>query len=427
MTTININFHRSVDKSYYPLFASHNPFVAIKGARGSGKSWAQAYNVIYEMLRLPYVNWLVIRQYQNTNKESTYNTLKKVITQLGLYDLFKFTVSPLEITMKSTGQKIYFRGMDDPLKITSISAENGYLCRAWWEEAYELKSREDFQTVVESLRGQLPDGGYYQHVLTFNPWSERHWLKKEFFDEDTKRNGVLSFTTTYKNNSHLDQQFIDNMMELKERNPNRARVAVDGEWGIAEGLVFEGLFNLEDFDVSKIKGRQIMGLDFGFTHDPTAFVKAVVKDHDIYVYDGFYETGMLSAPMARKLARSGALRGKVYADSAEPRTIAELQAQGLKTIVPVGKGKDSNVQRMEFMKNFKYHIHPSASYLVDEMSTFAYQKDRFGKFLNKPEDGDDHAIQALGYALEPIIFTNSQGKYMNYRERVKAVNDLGLR
>ncbi|SFC23946.1 phage terminase, large subunit, PBSX family, partial [Fructobacillus durionis] len=274
MATININFHHSVDKSYYPLFSSHDPFVAIKGARGSGKSWAQAYNVIYEMLRLPYVNWLVIRQYQNTNKESTYNTLKKVINLLGLSDLFKFTVSPLEITMKSTGQKIYFRGMDDPLKITSISAENGYLCRAWWEEAYELKSKEDFQTVVESLRGQLPDGGYYQHILTFNPWSERHWLKEEFFDEETRRNGVLSFTTTYKNNSHLDQQFIDNMMELKKRNPNRARVAVDGEWGIAEGLVFEGLFELENFDISKVQGRHIMGLDFGFTHDPTAFVKA---------------------------------------------------------------------------------------------------------------------------------------------------------
>ncbi|MGQ2227205.1 terminase large subunit, partial [Fructobacillus fructosus] len=82
-----------------------------------------------------------------------------------------------------------------------------------------------------------------------------------------------------------------------------------------------------------------------------------------------------------------------------------MQSQGLKTIVPVGKGKDSNVQRMEFMKNYHYHIHPSASYLIDEMSTFAYQKDKFGKFLNKPEDGNDHAIQALGYALEPIIFT----------------------
>lgn len=426
MVTVNLNFHKSVDQSYYQLFSSHESFIAIKGARGSGKSWAQAYNVIYEMLRLPYVNWLVIRQYQNTNKESTYNTLKKVINILGLSDLFKFTVSPLEITMKATGQKIYFRGMDDPLKITSISAENGYLCRAWWEEAYELKSREDFQTVVESLRGQLPDGGYYQHILTFNPWSERHWLKEEFFDEDTKRNGVLNFTTTYKNNSHLDPQFIDNMMELKERNPNRARVAVDGEWGIAEGLVFEDLFELENFDIGEIKGRQIMGLDFGFTHDPTAFVRAIVKGNDIYVYDGFYEQGLLNDPMARKLAQSGAMKGKVYADSAEPRTIAELQSRGLRSIIPVGKGKDSNQQRMEFMKNYHYHIHPNASFLLEEMETFTYKKDKFGKMTNAVEDGDDHAIQALGYALEPIIFTNKDGSYMNYQERLKAVKDIGM-
>jgi len=297
----------------------------------------------------------------------------------------------------------------------------------FWEEAYELKSLDDFNTVEESIRGQLPAGGYYQTIIAFNPWSEKHWLKAEFFDEETKRSHSIARTTTYKDNEHLDAGYIEALLEMKVRNPTRARVAVDGEWGVAEGLGFEGLFELEDFDYRKIQGRHVMGLDFGFTHDPTAFVKAIVQDHDIYVYDGFYKQGLLNEPMARMIARHGGIGSKIYADSAEPRTIAELNSRGLKNVVPVGKGRDSNTQRYEFMKNYHYHIHPSVHWLDEEMQTKVYKKEKkSGKLLNEPEDGDDHLIQALGYALEPIIFTNKQGSYMTHRERVQAVKDIGL-
>ena len=169
-----------------------------------------------------------------------------------------------------------------------------------------------------------------------------------------------------------------------------------------------------------------MGLDFGFTHDPTAFVKAIVQDHDIYVYDGFYERGLLNEPMARMIAQKGGLGSKIYADSASPQIIAELRSRGLSNVMPAGKGKDSFIQRYEFMKSYKYHIHPSVSFLLEEMETKVYAKDKFGKLTNRPEDGADHAVQALGYALEGIVFTNKQGSYMTHRERVQAVKDIGL-
>ncbi|CAK8054127.1 PBSX family phage terminase large subunit [Eupransor demetentiae] len=423
---INLDFHKAVDQDYYKLFSSHSLFIALKGARASGKSVAGAYKVVYDILRYPYCNWLVIRQFQTTQRNSTFSTIRLVVHLLGLDDFFKFTVSPLEITFIPTGQKVYFRGMDDPMKITSVRADVGMICRTWWEEAYELRNLDDFNTVIESIRGELPEGGFYQHLITFNPWSEQHWLKSEFFDEATKRSDVLSFTTTYHNNHHLDDTFIKSMKEMVKRNPNRARVAVFGDWGISEGLVFDGLFEMEDFDPKAITGRQIMGIDFGFTNDPTAFVKAIVKGNDIYVYGGFYKHGLLNEPMARLIAQNGGLSGQIYADSAKPRTIAELRTHGIRGVRPVGKGKDSNVQRMEFMKNYKFHIHPSARPLFEEMSTFTYKKDKYGKFLNIPEDGDDHAIQALGYALEPVIFTNKDGSYMNYRQRVQAVKEIGL-
>lgn len=423
---IDIKANELVSPAYKDLFTSKERYIVYKGSRGSGKSAGIALSIIYKIITEPYVNWLVIRQFQTTHKDSTFANIKWAVHTLGLDQLFKFTVSPLQVTYKPTGQKIYFRGNDDPLKITSIKADVGYLCRVFWEEAYELKSVDDFNTVEESIRGELPKGGYYQTIVAFNPWSEKHWLKSEFFDDLTKRSRSIAHTTTYKDNEHLDEGYIAALEEMRVRNPTRARVAVDGEWGVAEGLVFEGLFELEEFDYRKIQGRHVMGLDFGFTHDPTAFVKAIVKDRDIYVYDGFYEQGLLNEPMARMIARHGGIGSKIYADSAEPRTIAELNSRGLKNVVPVGKGKDSNTQRYEFMKNYHYHIHPSVHWLDEEMQTKVYKKDKFGKKLNEPEDGDDHMIQALGYALEPVIFTNKQGQYMSYQERVQAVKEIGL-
>lgn len=425
-TTIRLDFPNLVDEAYYKLFNSKARYIAVKGARASGKSTAGGFKVVHDIIKYPWLNWLVIRQYQTTQKDSTFSNLKQIITALGLERLFKFTVSPLEITYLPNGTKIYFKGADDPLKLTSITPAVGKIARVWWEEAYELKSEDDFDKVDKSIRGILPEGGFYQHLLTFNPWSDRHWLKREFFDEETRKTNTLAFTTTYKNNAFLDDDFIEMMEEMKVRNPERARVVVYGDWGIAEGLVFDGKFELEDFNPDDIQGRLVMGLDFGFTHDPTAFVKAKVVGSDIYVFDGFYQQGLLNDQIARQVAQHGGTMGSVYADSAEPRTIAELRTRGLSRIIPAGKGKDSLVQRTEFMKQYTYHIHPSVSWLADEMSTYVYKKDKFDKQTNVPVDGDDHAIQALGYALEPIIFTNKDGKYMSYQERVQAVKNIGL-
>ncbi|ANU78867.1 terminase large subunit [Weissella phage WCP30] len=424
--TIRLDFPNSVDKAYYKLFNSKARYIALKGSRGSGKSTAGGYKVIHDIMKYPWLNWLVIRQYQTTQKDSTFSNLKQIINSLGLESLFKFTVSPLEITYLPNGTKIYFKGADDPLKLTSINPAVGKIARVWWEEAYELKSDDDFDKVDKSIRGILPEGGFYQHLLTFNPWSDRHWLKREFFDEETRKSNVLSFTTTYKNNAFLDDDFIQMMEEMKVKNPDRARVVVYGDWGIAEGLVFDGRFDLEEFNPDEIQGRLIMGLDFGFTNDPTAFIKAKVVGSDIYVFDGFYEQGLLHDHMARKIAQHGGAMGSVYADSASPLTIAELHTRGLKRIIPAGKGKDSLVQRTEFMKQYTYHIHPKVSWLMDEMSTYVYKKDKLNNPTNRPVDGDDHAIQALGYALEPLIFTNKDGSYMTYQQRQQAVKNIGL-
>jgi len=113
--------------------------------------------------------------------------------------LWNFTVVPLEATYKPTGQKIYFRGLDDPLKITSITVDKGFVNLVWFEEAYEIKSEEAFNKIDLSIRGELPDGYFKQIIMTFNPWSEHCWIKKRFFDVPNTDN-KLALTTTYKCN-----------------------------------------------------------------------------------------------------------------------------------------------------------------------------------------------------------------------------------
>ena len=138
-TTINIDIAEDVTKAYYPMFTSRARYLVYKGSRGSAKSYTAAIKVIVDVMTKPYVNWLVIRQYFTTHKDSTFATLKKVAAALGVYDLFKWNKSPLEVTYIPTGQTIFFRGMDDPLKITSITPTVGQLCRAWFNISGHVK------------------------------------------------------------------------------------------------------------------------------------------------------------------------------------------------------------------------------------------------------------------------------------------------
>ena len=226
---------------------------------------------------------------------------------MGVAKLFQFNGSLPEITYKPTGQKILFRGADKPLSITSISVETGNLCRAWLEECYQFELEDTFDTIDESLRGKIADpDGFYQTILTFNPWNENHWLKRRFFDEETKEPDSLAITTTYKDNPFLDEQYVQRLLEMKKNNPNRARVAVDGEWGVSEGLIFDGLFEQREFSMKDIATLpKVVGLDFGFKHDPTAaeFMAIDQNKRIVYVYDEFYQQGMLTQAIAQALAK----------------------------------------------------------------------------------------------------------------------------
>ena len=156
------------------------------------------------------------------------------------------------MTYKPTGQKIYFRGLDDPLKVTSITVDQGVLCWMWIEEAYEISSEDDFNMLDESIRGAIPEGSdlFKQITLTFNPWNEHHWLKKRFFDNPDDE--TLAMTTNYKCNEWLDKADLKVFETMRKQNPRRYNVAGLGDWGIVDGLVYEN-WKEEAFTLEQIR------------------------------------------------------------------------------------------------------------------------------------------------------------------------------
>ncbi|MGK8282997.1 PBSX family phage terminase large subunit [Staphylococcus epidermidis] len=431
MTDKKLSITKTIGSGYNEFWHNKNFYRVVKGSRGSKKSKTTALNFIYRLMEYEWANLLVVRRFSNTNKQSTYTDLKWATNQLGVTHLFKFNDSLPEITYKPTGQKILFRGLDDPLKITSITVENGILCWSWFEEAYQIETFDKFSTVVESIRGSIDDSEFFKQItVTFNPWSERHWLKPTFFDEDTKLNNTFSYTTTYRVNEWLDEVDIARYEDLYRTNPRRARIVCDGDWGVAEGLVFEN-FEVKEFDwVKKLKEKQVVahGSDFGFTQDPTTLISTIVdiQNKELWIYDEHYQRGMLTDEIYQMYIDKGLKNAEIIADSAEKRLITEIKRKGISNIKPSVKGQGSIMQGVQFIQGFKIYVHPSCEHTIEELNTYTFDQDKDGNWLNKPIDENNHILDALRYSLEKFHFPRNNKTNVNIKKNISRAKAMGL-
>lgn len=397
-----VNIADIVGKGYGEFWRFKGRYKVVKGSRASKKSSTQSLRVIYEIVSNPVINWLVVRKTERTLRDSCFAQLKWAMRRLHVEKYFRCSVSPLEITYIPTGQKILFRGLDDPLKVTSITVDSGCLCRLWIEEAYEITKEDDFNRLDESIRGQLPEGMYHQVVLTFNPWSDRHWLKKRFFD--TSNPNVLAMTTNYRCNEFLSQSDLLLFEEMK-KNPRRYAVAGEGDWGVVDGLVYEN-WKEQVFDTSEITRRTTVksafGLDFGYTNDPSAFICLLVDEtaREIYVFDEMYQKGMSNDDIGEALLRRGYSKERIRADSAEPKSIAYLRKKYLRRIRAAKKGPDSIMAGVTLIQDYTIIIHPSCVNFITEISNYTWATDKFDNKINKPVDDFNHLMDAMRYAME---------------------------
>ena len=379
-----------------------------KGSRASKKSKTTAlwYAIWLNKKGYEKANLIVFRKTYRTIKDSCFTDLKWALARIGVIDEWNINLSPLEMTRKDTGQKILFRGLDDPLKVTSITVEQGSLCWAWLEEAYEVMNEDDFNMLDESIRGECPAPLFKQWTITFNPWNERHFLKRRFFDAPPDPD-ILAITTNYLCNEWLDESDIKVFEEMKKRNPRRYVVAGLGGWGIVDGLVYEN-WKEERFDIEEIRKNpdlvSAFGLDFGYTNDPSTLFCGLLdqKKKRLYVFDEMYEKGMSNKRIAEKVKEMGYGKERITADSAEPKSIDELKGLGLR-VKGAKKGKDSIKNGIQWIQDLEIIVHPQCVNFLTEIGNYTWDADKFGNKLNEPIDDFNHLMDAMRYALEGYI------------------------
>lgn len=404
LKTKTIKLPKIVGKGYKSYWNFRGRYAACKGSRASKKSKTTALRIIYNMMKYDKSNTLVVRKTYRTLKDSCFTDLKWATRRLEVEHLWEFKYSPLEATYLPTGQKILFRGLDDPLKITSITVDYGFLCWVWLEEAYEITSEKDFDTLDESIRGELPPYLWKQWMITFNPWNEHHWLKKRFFDVKNDPD-ILAITTNYKCNEWLDEADLRLFDNMKEKNPRRYQVAGLGNWGIVDGLVYEN-WKEEEFTLDQvINCESVNGIDFGYTNDPAAVFIGFIdtENKKLYVWDEIYKKGLSNKKLYEEIESSHYQKKSFTADCAEPKSIDELRGYGLR-VEKSQKGKDSITHGIQYIQDFEIIIHPRCVNFITEIGNYTWDEDRLGNKINRPIDDFNHLMDAMRYAVEKYTF-----------------------
>ena len=416
-----------VGRGYADFWRFKGDYRVVKGSRASKKSKTTALWFIYHLMKYSQSNLLVIRKEFNTLRSSCFTELKWAINRLGVAHLWDYRLSPLEMVYRPTGQRIIFRGLDDPQKITSITVETGVLNFGWIEEAFQIERESDFDMLDESLRGNLPPGLFYQWTLTFNPWHAFSWIKTRFFNVNegetvTKelKNGfikeqvdektnqalqTLTLTTNYLANEFIDQKTLAKYNLMKVRNPRRYQVAGLGEWGVIEGIIYEN-WKQEAFEIDEVKriAKPAFGLDFGYTNDPTALFCGLIdaKSQKLWVFDEIYEYGMSNERIFEKISQKGYEKEKIIADSAEPKSIDRLYTLGLRNIRKARKG-NSVTSGIDFLQDYEIIIHPRCANFLKEINNYTWDENKDGRKVNRPIDDYNHLMDAMRYAVEPFM------------------------
>lgn len=375
----------------------------LEGGRGSTKSSDVSVEIPQLIIKNPECHAVVLRKIGNTIKNSVYPQMQWGIDALGLTDKFRFKTSPHEITYKKTGQKILFFGVDDPQKIKSIKLPFGYVGICWIEELDQFTGMEEIRNLNQSL---LRGGPIFWEFCSFNPpKSQNNWVNEEKLFDDPDR---LVHHSTYLGvpREWLGDRFFEDAEKLKERNETAYRHEYLGEVTGTGGAVFE---NVEDMAMSdELVGnfdRLYYGLDFGFAVDPLAYVAMYydAKREDLYIFDELYRQKMTNSQAAKaiKLRING---GRILADAAEPKSIAEMSDYGLR-ISGARKGPDSIDFGMRWLQN-RAHIYIDKRRCPNtykEFVTYEYDRNKDGQFISAYPDANNHSIDAVRYGLSEIM------------------------
>lgn len=389
---------------YLPYLQDYNRrFETYYGGAGSGKSVFVTQKLIYKYLKYPGRKCLVIRKIGNTLRDSCFALFKEILASWQIYEDCKINKTDLTIGLPN-GSSFLFKGMDDPERIKSIANIDDI----WVEETTEIDDFS-FDQLTLRLRSKKP---YNQVFASFNPVSKDNWVYKRWFadDSDYNRNKTLVLHTTYKDNKFLPQSYIDNLLEMEKTNPVYYRIYALGEFATLDKLIYTN-WEIKDFDCREIikenpKKIAVFGLDWGFTNDPNAFTASIVdtKSKEIWIFDEFVIKGLTNDEIAAKIIEMGYRKEKIICDSAEPKSIEELKRLGIYRATPSVKGRDSILNGIQLLQQYKIYVHSNCIGTQEELRNYTWKKDRItNMYINTPIDKYNHLLDSLRYAVSTNI------------------------
>lgn len=397
-------FYHCIPRTFWDVFENTSKIRILKGGAGGGKSHFVFSEMIYEMV-VNACNYLVVRQTAVSNRTSTFSLTKRIITNFGLSSVFKENKTEMTFTCTINGAMVYFRGLEDVERLKSISfpGASGILERVIFEEA----SEGDIDSVLQLLlrmRGQSKN--YFQMTLLLNPVSAQNYIKKYFYDTDEF--GAYKHHSTYKDNPFIDSSYGETLESLKKTNYNKYRIYALGEWGIAEGKIFNNYEAMVfPFDRDLLDESQILaGCDWGFNH-PTVLTLSYVKENCLYTFDelvAYEATNKEFIEMVKEYDFIPKNQRVVY-DSEDPARGKEFMNAGF-SFVPAKKGPGSVRRTIDYLLSFdRWYIDPrKCPRLLQELEQYEWRKDKNGKPLapDTPVNFMDDSIASVRYAIEHL-------------------------
>lgn len=407
-------FTASANRNFAAVDRSRKRYIVMKGSAGSGKSVDTAQNYILRLMKDKGRNLLCVRKSDITNRDSTYAELTGAIYRIFGQDAERYWTikqSPLMLTC-CNGNQIIFRGVNDEKqreKLKSITFQKGKLTDVWIEEATEI-TQSDFEIIDDRLRGELPDGQFYQIRMTFNPVNKNHWIKKVFFDRPDKN--VLTHHSTYLQNRFIDAAYKERMMRRKEVDPEGYQIYGLGEWGEIGGLILHN-WQIEDISTNINDYDDVaIGQDFGFNH-ANAVLLLGTRDDDIYILDEVYVHERETSEIIPLVQNKGFPTNRtMWCDSAEPDRIKMWQSAGYRAQAVTKEQSEKKYQtaQIDWLKGVvsdskvikrRILVHPQCVNTIKELQQWKWKKDeRTGEYLDEPVPVMDDAIAALRYGVE---------------------------
>lgn len=387
---------------YRSLYENTDKFVIlVSGGRGSGKS----FNIATFIERLSFERGHKILFSRYTMSSASVSVIPEFQEKAEMdLDSSFFDITKTDIVNTFSDSIIMFRGIktssgNQTAKLKSIQGLTTFVC----DEAEEWVSEKEFETIMLSIRQK---GIQNRIIIVMNPTDNNHWVYKRFIENTHKlveidgvpvqistHPNVLHIHTTYFDNiENLSPEFLKEVKEMKEKNPEKYAHVVIGRWAdVAEGAVFKKWGIVEEFPMWCKKVA--IGQDFGYTNDPSASIRCGIIDNALYLDEVDYRTGLLSGDIIKTL-RPWDLN--VIADSADPRLIQEIHNGGIK-IYAVEKGQGSVNAGIDKMQGMEIYITKRSYNLQREFRNYVWAKDKDGNYINEPEDHDNHGIDAARY------------------------------